>query len=668
MRRTATTPGDGTRRARAAAFALLLALAASPLSAQPPPSTSLATAPEDASRIDAAACTLADATASDAERQRAAETLVALAALPAARDAVAQSLVEPLAGTGGGVYALRAIARCVGPSPRLYPLLERRLARAEANERPRLLASIASFRTRDAARLLIRSADDAQDEGDDSTRRAAFAALARIAARDDLVDDDAAWAAWLERADALSESQWRLILLDATARRADTLQSDRQRTVTRLAETFRKLHLATPADGRSALLAAMLDDDIPEVRDLGFELVGRELSVTGTLRGPVGDASLRLLTSADPLVRSSAAVLVRQLGPDGAGAAVAAALARETDPRAASDLLLAAVRWPEAALTAPAVSWLESGGPAASAAAEACWSLYRAGELGIEGIDRALAAIRAIPVDRLNPAACSLLAMEGLDADRARLAPLLTSDSPALRTAAAESLVWHPEYKGDILAAATQDPDLFDVATRAVLVGTPTAEGFRAVRALPQPSPDVWRAGLLRLARALPAPDLWSVAQEEPDPALRSALLGRLTMDERVMSERSDPAQLAAIAAGVVALASLQLERREAAAALSTLDAAPFASEAGDAAAVASLRAAALVGLGRLDLAAPLDAPAAAWVHGLDLARDAPYAAEVVEEIERRFGDALTADQRAVLTRTRDELARRARASLTDGG
>jgi hypothetical protein len=369
--------------------------------------------------------------------------------------------------------------------------------------------------------------------------------------------------------------------------------------------------------------------------------VARELSATGHLDGPVGVAALKLLKHPDPQVRSSAAVLVRQLAPPDAEKAVADALVAETDPAAASDLLLAAARWPSAATVVPVLNWIQSGTVAADSATEAAWWLYRAGELGPEESDRVLQAIRRVPAENLIPAGVALLADLGNDEDRERLVPLLTSSSAPLRQAAGEALVWYPEDRAAILAAAAKDPNLFDVASRAVVVDDPTAVGLRALLALPKPSPELARAGILRVAARVPADQLYEVVKEVEDPALKRAILEDLVSPERVMSEKSDPAKMEVISAGVCDLTDLELSDNQPEAALATLDAAPFA----DGAHAAALRCTALLALGRVEDAEKAEAGVDAWLRGLELARG-PGVGKVLAALQAKF-PSLTADQKA---------------------
>jgi hypothetical protein len=628
--------------ARWLAPALLIALSSTPARAALPALERFELqADEPTQQAVAALGVLRDAAATQPQRERACKLLIELCELAQVRNGLSELLAGPVAGASEQLLA--TIAQDPDAPSRLYPLVAQRLATATPEEAPRVIAALGSFRTRDAARLLGRYIGEDQSK---AVSAAAMAALARLSARDDLGTDRSAWTAWLREIDGLSENQWRLQLIASLAARNDRLATERHGAIAQLTDSLRKLHLATKAEERPGLLASMLEDEIPAVRDLGFELVARELSANGHLDGPVGSAALKLLSNPQPSVRSTAAVLVRQLAPPGAEQAIAAALTDETDAGAASDLLLAAARWPSPGVVTPVLRWLESGTPASDAATEAAYWLLRAGELNLETCDRVLSAIRRVPAESMSPAGIALLAALGNDDDRQRLAPLLTSSSAPQRLAAGEALLWYPQYRPTILAAAANDPDLFDVASRAVVVDEPNADDLRTLLSLPKPSLELARVSVLRVAGRMHADDLRAVANEVADPDLKRALLTNLVAPERVMSERPIPARMAAIVGGVGDLAELDLSQGHADAALAVLDAAAFADGSDQAGRLAGLRCTALLALGRLDDAQRLEASADCWLRGL---RMAPRpTAEAVTALETRF-TALSADQKAAL-------------------
>jgi hypothetical protein len=350
-------------------------------------------------------------------------------------------------------------------------------------------------------------------------------------------------------------------------------------------------------------------------------------------------------------------VLARQLAPEGAGAAVAEALAAETDPAAAHDLLLAAARWPSQDVIDPVLRWMEAGDPVAEAATEAAWWLQRAGELQGAAASRALGTVRLREDAAMTPAAVALLAALGSSEDVARVAGLLGSSSGAVRMAAAEALVWFPEFAPQIITAAAEDPELFELASRAILVNNPSEEGLRTLLALPQPSSDIAIRSILRTANGVNARDLLNVVRDVHDPTLQRSLLGALVAPPRLMSGKADPTMLTSIAEGTLQLADLELSEHQPEAALGVLDGAPFAEPLVDAERLGSLRCAALVGTGQVEAARGLRVPAAAWLRGLELARNLPAAGAILQEIETQFGSTLTDDQKAQLDAVKKALA-----------
>lgn len=598
-----------------------------------------------------AAGVLADAARTPEARLHAAETLVANAEYVESRDAISTQLDTPLKPDSAGVLILRAIASRTSPSPRLFPIIQRRLEHAPPNEIPTLLDSLPAFLSRDAAAILVKYLASP----DQPIAASASRALLRLSGRDDLADDPIAWKAWLDPCLRMTESQWRLELARSQARHAQNVEAARDAVLARLLEAQRQLHLATPPEARGTLLSAMLLDPIPEVRSLGFELIGRELSGGKAIAPEIGKTLVQLLASPDPSVRARAALMVRQISPDGAEGAVSAALAKETDPRAASDLLLAAARWPARAGVEDLLKWLETPGPARASATEACWTFARAGVMRPDEIDRALRVLAGMPPESLSGSAIALLGAFGSDQDRASLKPLLASATPGIRSATAEALVWYPEYRESILSAAKTDPDLFDLAARAQLLFAPTAAGYTELLALPHPPGDEVPPGVLRLAHALPAPELWKVVQATQDRLLKRNLLASLTSEERTMSEGTDKDAADAIHAGAESLCQTQLTEGNAEAALDTLTRTRLngADAPQD---MLNLRLSSLLVLGRLDLADEIDAPAEAWLAGLVLAKKKPHALRIIEAIGSRFGETLTPEQRDTLTSIRNEL------------
>lgn len=609
---------------------------------------------------DAALEALRDVALSDARRLAAARELVKRTDEPQVREVLAGEVGKPLAGTGAGAMVLRAIGEMPDAPPRLFPMLAQRLADAPVDEVPRLLHAVSSFHTRDAARLLVLRTSPREAP---EVSGAAFEGLVRLSGRADIPAEQEAWSRWLAECDQYSESQWRLALALAMARRADQLAAERQGAVTRLIDSYRRLHLATAPEQRSPLIAEFLVAETPEVRDLGFELAGRELTAGSTLGPAVATAALGLISAPAPRVRAQAATLLWQMAPAEAAAGLAGALGMERDPTAAGAFLLACSRWPTRELVPASIVWLSPESGASAQAATCAAALARAGLLLPEDQAEAMRQIRSWPSGSMSPSAVWLMAFLGDEEDLDALSPLLASPNASVRLAVAEALVWEERFTGALVDAARREPELFELASRAMLVHDPSLAGMRTLLSLPRPEPAVARPVIERLAGALPTNDLWALASETSDLSLKRGLLVLLNGDMRQMAAAGREDQHAALAGSVLALADLQLESREPDGALLTIEASPFVPGGTAEEPLAQpegLRrrhVVALVALNRLEQAASLDAnDAGAWIDGLTLAADRPWASSVLAAVEHRFGGGLTADQTARLVTLRAKI------------
>ncbi len=640
--------------------------------------------------VDQFAARLMDATLTDRARQSAADELVKRADEDGVRATLARALEGPLAGTGGGSFVLRAVVASPNVSLRLFSVLSQRLAAAPVEERPRVYEALGAFRTRDSARLLVAAVEGGSDgKPTPEARAAAFSALERLSSRDDLARDSAAWREWLNKAEALTESEWRFALLGDLSRRSMSAERERDLVVLRLVEALRKQHLLTPQGERSVLIAALMGDEQARVRDLGFELASRELAAGNTPGPEVVDAARRLLGGRLPSVRASAADLLRAIAPEDGGPTIYQALETETDAVVAAALLRAASRWPSSAHAPAVMRWIEAGPPASDAAFEAAWQLSRSAQLASADAERVLARLRMLDAASLTPAGCTLLASLGSEADRDAMMPLLKGGAPAVRLAIAEALVFDPARSDAVLAAATMDDALFDAAIRTALANEPTAVDFAMARALPSPTSEVRVAGLLRLARGLSSQELLTALMADGvELALRSQLLTLLVGQDRALSEMANPDGRRAIGRGVFLLASAQVERGELEAAAATIESSPFAARPVEVEGLLELRIAVLAGLGRFELIDADDAvfmpvdhggeegiegppepevvpvepmePAVpvvlsppgiveAWVRGAELAAARPSARAVLARVRAQFGTQLSDEQRSRL-------------------
>lgn len=547
--------------------------------------------------------------------------------------------------------ALKAIERAVAPSLRVFNSVASRAAVVGDSESAAIIGALGSFPSRDSARLILRLGDQRAGVVGAALDSVALAALRRLSGRVDLPADSQAWRDWLGVMDQLSESQWRLALAQAQSQRAQRAEADRSAAVTRLVDSLRRLHLTTPAEERGALLAGFMRDPMGEVRALGLDLAGRELQASGRLSQDVGQAAIGLLASADAQERTRAAEIVRQVSPEGAGPAVAHALAREQDPAAAGALIQAATRWPSDVTIDRTMRWMSRRGAARRQALDAALNLLRAGVLPLAAREHTLELVRALPDSDMTGAACLLLGNLGEDVDRDRLVPLLNSEVAGVRIGAAESLVFDGAYLPAILAAAGTHADLFDAAVRAVMANDPSDENYRALATLAGASADSGRRGLARVAELMSSSDLAEIVRTTRDRVLRTDLLLLLTSPRRVESEWADSANAAAILQGGIDLARTRMNDGDLTGAASVLSALPLdAPQNAELLGVTDaklLRAVSVVALGRIDDPIAQAAPVDAWVEALGYVSAPEDRTALAQEISSRYGEQLNDTQRA---------------------
>ncbi|MCC6227865.1 MAG: hypothetical protein IT432_01410 [Phycisphaerales bacterium] len=559
---------------------------------------------------------------------------------------------DPLA---GDLIATALTGEAAGLGPLFEPLWLG-VQRVADERTPPYFAALSTYRTpANAARLL----DAAAASRLPIVARAAYAALADLSGRDDLGESRTDWTAWINRATAMSPDEWQRELARGLSAR---VARDRQRTKAlsdRLSDTLRKLHLATLPKDRSTFLASLLADPEPSVRDLGFELVSRELSATSTLGPEVGSAAIALLGDDSAVVRERAALLVAQLDPPGGQDAILACLERETSAQTATALLSASSRWLTPATIDLALRWLETGTSAAGAAAETLTSADRIGALAESQHQRALARLRKIEGAAFPPAACKLMASIGDDSDRRRLAQLLQSDRAAQRLAAAEALVVYPEFLDDLLSAVALDGQLLPMATRGIILSRTDAATFERLRTLTNISDQEKTESLSSIGEFLSSADLLSVLKGTPasDP-LFGRLLKNFSDPDRIMTEAAAASTLPSLAKGIMLLADSHLAGGRGDQALLALSAMPSLREVVGASAFDAVQVAALVAMGRPDDAETAAPEADAWLEAMKAAPGRPYASSLLNYTEMLFGGRMDQSQQHAFDQGRDAIAK----------
>ncbi|MBK7404537.1 MAG: HEAT repeat domain-containing protein [Phycisphaerales bacterium] len=559
--------------------------------------------------------------------------------------------------TSPGVRALLlAVAQMAAPPNALLPGAIAVARDAQSPLRAEAASALGAFRSREAAAALV---ELISEDHIGTLRDEAFRALARLSCRDDLGQDGDAWRDWLKRVVTLGDRQWEQELLARNADRVLRLTNDVRTSHDRLVEAWRQIHLLTPLEGRSALLVSLLNNPVPELRDLGFDLVNREVGESRVLQPIVGEAAIALLKHESPTVRAQAALLLNRLAPPEAEAPVLAALDREADPRAADALLLAATRWPSSRALPPVLRWL--AGPAAvrTRAVATAWSLLRNGFVEQDSDREAvLAAVRLIPANELTPSASRILATLGGPDDLERLRGLLGSADPALKAAAAEALGLRADQVDALLTAATTDASLFEATARAVRTHMHDARGYAALSALPTPSLQDRERVLADYVSSLPTPELVRLARLTSTATEAARLLKPLMAADRQAGPVED------LAEGLSRLARAQLQLGNPSDALDALSLIPSPQTTLDPAGLEDTRVTALLWLNRIDAAKAAQGSPDAWLDGLEHAITEPHAPAIVDEIERRFETELSPEQESRFDVLRQRLAQ----AINDSG
>jgi hypothetical protein len=582
--------------------------------------------------------------------------------------AALQGLVGFLGPESRGTEIQTAVVRELGAagtiSATFLPLLESRLKESTPERHASFFRAISSVRTRDAARLLLSYVTPSTSA---DNRDALFQCLTRLSGRTDLGADRDAWEQWLVGASMLSDEEWRACITSSIAARADALRVQRDDALRRLTETERARVLNAPdVPTRSALLAALLHDELPALRRLGVELVNRELANARELGPEVGTATLDLLGDPSAEVRSSAADLIDRLVPNGASFALRNALAREQNPNVLAKLLRLVRRFPDVAPPELLIGWLGADTAVRRAAIDAVAAMQANGLIDSPvDLERALRTLRSEELEALSLDGLKLLCELGEEKDRQNVAAMLASPSADVRLRAAQALAPFPDRLDAIIAAAKADPTLFSVAAATLTKNRPTYEGFTILEQLSAPSPAAKTEAVNALCQRLSLADLVRAAADVSEADVRESLLARVV--NLTVPDPTDPARdpfkepdAPDLIEALFALARVQLELTRPGAALGTLDLLPAADPA-LARRTTPLKVQALLYLDQMDEALELPASADAWLDGMAYAVNLPHALAIGAEIDYRFGADMSTTQRARL----EELTRTARAPRT---
>lgn len=527
---------------------------------------------------------------------------------PAALQAATEAIQK---GAAPGREVLRALAAASIAPASLWDPIARRWPAATPEEKLLLIGASATIRTPDAAFALIAATADAEPP---AVRDAAFAALVRMTGRDDLARDRRAWRAWYLESIGMSRRQWQERLIASQTTRAEALRRDTRRLEQQLAAVYRRLWSLTPAESRDSLLVELLGIDSDPVRSAAAELIRTEIAEGRPIGPGATAAASQLLAHPRGSVRAEAATLIKQIAPADAGSIVLTALVTENDRHAAAALLSAISRWPSAEAESPILRWLGAEDPI-PVAADAALAHLRAGFFASpESRGILLSLLRDQALADLNVASLRLLVELGEDADRQRIATLLTAESIEQRVAAASALAERPEFVATLADAAANDPRLFDWAVRAVREHAAGVEAILRIAAIDSVPAEQVRRSVVNLATPLNLEGILQLAAGlESRPAIREAVLTLLTASERVPSEGSTDRY----AEGLLQLAAARLDLGLAEAAIEALNRLPETLPEPLAERRDELLARALLAIGDVAGARALTPPLAVWTEYL---------------------------------------------------
>jgi hypothetical protein len=555
---------------------------------------------------------------------------------------------------GSAPATQRAIARAilaVDPgSPRYATALRESLATAStAACVADVLAALSNAPTRSSVAAAIARFQNEQTPPD--IRALLSNALVRWTGCDECgARGGAGWSAWWANAETLDTNGWNTELARNFRARADRLSRVNDSLTASILELYNALYAATPQEQRSAIIAAMLRDNLRQANQLGLDLASRTLLNAQPLGPSVSNAALGLLASDQEDIRASAARLVENLGAPIEQAQLVNALEREQSPRVAAPLLRLSARDAKNIPIATVLRWLRAPEPAGSAAADAVLALHTAGLLDEIVAQDALSTILGLEPTTMTASQSRVLAALGGPDDRAAIRTVaLRSTNAGARRSAGLALAANGDELDFLLRAAATDQALFEGASRAVAMHRPTASGFLELMNV-APRGAEWVGPASRTLLALPSDQRLTGLRAVQDLSARDELL-TATLQALASVNAAEARELQLLQA------ETRLDRNDAEGALASANAA-LRDAQGNAARAERVRFFALVTLGRLNdaLAATPGDPIEYWLDALRRCRALPQAPDVLAMIDEHFASNMTPVQRGALRELRDQV------------
>ena len=334
----------------------------------------------------------------------------------------------------------------------------------------------------------------------------AFDALANLSHQPHLGRDRKQWAAWWDRARGLGATEWQrqlhqnLMQLTAQQRAMD------QQLRERLIRSQRELYRATRAEDKPAVLATMLRDPLPAIRELGLDIARQRAEDGQTFTEPLLAELRNRLSDDQSRIREQSATLLGQLLDADAAQIMAdqLALGQESVSSVQRQYLLALAKMPREAAIEPVYEMLTDRAVQTEAAA-AMAAMIRA-ELVEPPMRRRVRtqvrqALEGVQVPQ--PALVTLMGqvLEPDDEDWQRIAGWLDIADDRVRDAAARA--WADSGRPLlVLAERSDDPVIRPIALMAI-----AAHGRREVTllAIAMRRPEVdendrWRDAMVSMA------------------------------------------------------------------------------------------------------------------------------------------------------------------------
>lgn len=511
---------------------------------------------------------------------------------------------------------------------------------------------------------------------------AGFEALDQLTSLSRFGRDVKAWTDWWLRTREKPLSEWlpdefqRMSdQRDALQRQLNEARGENEIIRTKLEELMGEVYFLLRDKSQpemNAKLAVWLGDRAPAVRRIALSRVESRAG-NGEMPSPeVTTALVDRLKDADADLRRRSARLLDRVRHEQIGTLVAEALAVETNLETRLAFLEILRNQPTSAAV-PTLLTLMVDVATRDAAAAALNEVVRAGRLPEDYRQSVLDAARQLFNASRTVPTVRLMAAIGEQTDIENIIPLLDESAVDVRSAAAESLRPVPAAEAALLAHAG-DPAVFPWVVDMLASGPATAQHFNTLLGLSPPDAALrqrWREGLLRLGSRMPPSEVAAI-----DAALTAAPAERLPPPEAAALREQIHTAVLALPPDAMPIeqrqsllrtvARLRSDLNQPQATIDALDRLLTINGNGSASTngpgptpapplespeLRSLRFLSLARLRQFDQAALIEPDAAPWLATLEaiIESDPELAALMRDQIELRYGQGLTAEQRTQL-------------------